>query len=171
MIVISTPPGGIDVKKMQKTNAMRNLENNKIDYKIHEYPWDEEHLDAKSAASEVDIPLEKIYKTLVATGSTTGVIVVCIPAGQSLDLKKLAKESGNKKVEMLHMKDLEKTTGYIRGGCSPVGMKRRFPTYVSSEASSMESIVVSAGKRGMQMELAPDELLRITDGQYADITV
>ncbi|WP_040608668.1 Cys-tRNA(Pro) deacylase [Salinicoccus carnicancri] len=156
---------------MQKTNAMRILENNKVDYKIHEYPWDEDHLDAKSTADEVEMPLETIYKTLVATGGTTGEVVVCIPAGQSLDLKRLAKQSGNKKVEMLHMKDLEKTTGYIRGGCSPVGMKRQFPTYVSSEAASMESIVVSAGKRGMQMELSPAELLRITGGQYADITV
>ncbi|WP_411843385.1 Cys-tRNA(Pro) deacylase [Salinicoccus sp. HZC-1] len=158
-------------KKVQKTNAMRRLEMDKVNYKIHEYPWNEAHLDAKSAAAKVDMPFEMIYKTLVAVGNKTGEVVACIPASAELDLKKLAKISGNKKVDMLHMKDLEKTTGYIRGGCSPVGMKKQFPTYISSNAASMESIVVSAGKRGMQMEVTPDDLLKITDGAYADVTV
>lgn len=157
-------------KKVQKTNAMRSLENNKIDYQIHEYPWSGEHLDAKSAAEKVQIPLEKIYKTLVATGNKTGEIVACIPGSSELDLKNLAKVSGNKKVDMLHMKDLEKTTGYIRGGCSPIGMKKEFPTYISADAASMDSIVVSAGKKGMQMEVDPDNLLEFAGGEYADIT-
>lgn len=157
-------------KKIQKTNAMRSLENKKIDYEIHEYPWNEEHTDAKTAAEKVDMPFEKIYKTLVAVGNNTGEMVACIPASTELNLKELAKVSGNKKVDMLHMKDLEKTTGYVRGGCSPVGMKKLFPTFIASDAASMETIVVSAGKRGMQMELKPDELIAITHGQYADIT-
>lgn len=157
-------------KKVQKTNAIRSLENNEIDYKIHEYPWDEAQSGAKNAAENLKMPLVKIYKTLVATGNNTGALVACIPAESELDLKQLAKASGNKKVEMLHMKDLEKTTGYIRGGCSPVGMKKLFPTYISTDAASMKSIVVSAGKRGMQMEIQPDDLLKITDGKYADIT-
>lgn len=158
-------------KKIKKTNAVRILEKNKMNYKIHEYPWNEEHPDAKSAAAKVDMPFEKIYKTLVAKGNKTGEIVACIPASAELDLKKLAKVSGNKKVDMLHMKDLEKTTGYIRGGCSPIGMKKQFPTYISSNAASIDSIVVSAGKRGIQMEITPGNLLEITGGKYADITV
>lgn len=157
-------------RKVQKTNAIRSLENNGIDYKIHEYPWGLAQSGLKSAAENIKMPLEKIYKTLVATGNKTGELVACIPAESELDLKQLAKASGNKKVEMLHMKDLEKTTGYIRGGCSPVGMKKLFPTYISSDAASMKTIVVSAGKRGMQMEIQPDDLLQITDGKYADIT-
>ena len=157
-------------KKIQKTNAMRTLENHKIHYDVHEYAWNEEHTDAKTAAEKVDMPFEKIYKTLVAVGNNTGVIVACIPASTELDLKKFAKASGNKKVDMLHMKELEKTTGYIRGGCSPVGMRKLFPTYIAAEAETMETIVVSAGRRGMQMELAPEELVEVTEGEFADIT-
>lgn len=157
-------------KKIHKTNAMRTLENHKINYDVHEYAWNEEHTDAKTAAAKVEMPFDKIYKTLVAVGNNTGVIVACIPASTELDLKKFAKASGNKKVDMLHMKDLEKTTGYIRGGCSPVGMKKLFPTYIAAEAESMDTIVVSAGKRGMQMEVIPSDLIEVTDGQFADIT-
>lgn len=157
--------------KIHKTNAMRQLEKEKIDYTIHEYAWNEDNLDAGNAVAQVSVPFEKIYKTMVATGNQTGEIVACIPAGSKLDLKKLAAVSGNKKVDMLNIKDLEKTTGYIRGGCSPVGMKRQFPTYIAAEAGSLETIVVSAGKRGMQMELTPDELIRITEGTYADVTL
>lgn len=157
-------------KKIQKTNAMRTLENHKINYDVHEYAWSEEHTDAKTAAAKVDMPFEKIYKTLVATGNNTGIIVACIPASTELDLKKFAKASGNKKVDMLHMKDLEKTTGYIRGGCSPVGMKKLFPTYIAAEAERLKTIVVSAGKRGMQMEVIPRDLIEVTEGEFADIT-
>ena len=157
-------------KKIQKTNAMRTLENHKINYDVHEYAWNEEHTDAKTAAAKVDMPFEKIYKTLVAVGNNTGVIVACIPASTELDLKKFAKANGNKKVDMLHMKDLEKTTGYIRGGCSPVGMKKLFPTYIAAEAETLETIVVSAGKRGMQMEVIPLDLIEVTNGEFADIT-
>ena len=157
-------------KKIQKTNAMRVLEKHKIDYIVHEYPWNDEHTDAQSAADKISMPLHKIYKTLVAVGSQTGELVACIPASSELDLKKFAKTSGNKKVDMLHMKDLEKTTGYIRGGCSPVGMKKLFPTYIALEAQDMAAIVVSAGKRGMQMEVDPDQLITVVQGEYADIT-
>jgi len=156
-------------KKIQKTNAMRQLEKGKIDYTIHEYAWNEDHLDAGNTAEQVSVPLEKIYKTMVVTGNQTGEIVACIPAESKLDLKKLAAVSGNKKVDMLKIRDLEKTTGYIRGGCSPVGMKRQFPTYIEAGAEALDTIVVSAGKRGMQMELSPDELIQITEGTYADM--
>ncbi len=157
-------------KKIQKTNAMRQLEKEKIDYTIHEYAWNEDNLDSGNAAEHVTVPYEKIYKTMVATGNQTDEIVACIPAESKLDLKKLAAVSGNKRVDMLNINDLEKTTGYIRGGCSPVGMKRQFPTYIAAAADSLDTIVISAGKRGMQMEVVPDALIQITGGEYADIT-
>ncbi|WP_085991638.1 Cys-tRNA(Pro) deacylase [Oceanobacillus senegalensis] len=157
-------------KKLQKTNAIRLLEKENIDYKIHEYKWNEIS-EAKKIANDVGISQEKIYKTLVSVGDKTGVLVTCIPSSSELDLKALAKVSGNKKVEMLPMKNLEKTTGYIRGGCSPIGMKKLFPTYISSTAESMESVVVSAGRRGLQIEVNPDELLAVTNANYAIITI
>ena len=157
-------------KKIQKTNAMRQLEKEKIDYTIHEYAWNEDNLDAGNAAEHVTVPYEKIYKTMVATGNQTGEIVACIPGESKLDLKKLVAVSGNKRVDMLNINHLEKTTGYIRGGCSPVGMKRQFPTYIAAAADSLDTIVISAGKRGMQMEVVPDALIQITGGEYADIT-
>ncbi|MFC4022477.1 Cys-tRNA(Pro) deacylase [Oceanobacillus longus] len=156
-------------KKEQKTNAIRKLEKEKISYHVHEYPWNEEYLDAKTAARKVGMPMEKIYKTLVTVGDKTGVLIACIPAENELNLKALARVSGNKKVEMLNMKDLETTTGYIRGGCSPIGMKKNFPTYVATKAEMKESIVVSAGKRGLQVELSPADLLKVTNAVYADI--
>lgn len=151
--------------KIQKTNAMRQLETGKINYEVHEYAWSDDQSDV-----EFEVPFEKLYKTLVAVGNKTGEIVTCIQAPEELDLKKLAKKSGNKKVDMLNMEDLEKVTGYIRGGCSPVGMKRQFPTFIADEAETMNTIVVSSGRRGMQMELKPDELIKMTRGQYGDIT-
>ncbi|RKQ30513.1 Cys-tRNA(Pro) deacylase [Oceanobacillus halophilus] len=155
--------------KKIKTNAIRLLDKEKIRYNIHEYEWNEDHLDAKSAAANVGKPLNKIFKTLVSVGDKTGVIVSCIPSSSELNLKALAKVSGNKKVEMLPMKELEKTTGYIRGGCSPLGMKKQYKTYLSSKAETMESIVVSAGKRGLQVELDPADLKQITDAAFAEI--
>lgn len=149
-------------KKVQKTNAMRSLEQRTIDYIVHEHEWTEDHTDMKIG--------DNIFKTLVAVGNNSGPLVACIPVSTELDLKALAKVSGNKKVDMLHMKDLEKTTGYIRGGTSPVGMKKQLPTFIASEAADMESIIISAGKRGMQMELKPDDLIAVTNGQYAAIT-
>jgi YbaK_EbsC: ybaK/ebsC protein len=102
-------------------------------------------------------------------GNVTGPLVAVIPGEAELNLKKLAKVSGNKKVEMLHLKDLEATTGYIRGGCSPIGMKKLFPTYFDQIAESYEQIIVSAGRRGLQMELAPQDICALTSGQFADI--
>ena len=113
----------------------------------------------------------KIFKTLVAVGNKTGPVVAVIPSNQELDLKKIAKESGNKKVEMLHLKDLENLTGYIRGGCSPVGMKKLFPTYFDQSALNFATIMVSAGKRGVQMELAPNDLAGLVRGKFVDLTL
>ncbi|MDT6429207.1 Cys-tRNA(Pro) deacylase [Enterococcus faecium] len=156
-------------KKIVKTNAIRMVEQKKIPYTEHEYEWDESHLSASSVAEQLPESQSRIFKTLVAVGNVTGPLVAVIPGEAELNLKKLAKVSGNKKVEMLHLKDLEATTGYIRGGCSPIGMKKLFPTYLDQIAESYEQITVSAGRRGLQMELAPQDICALTSGQFADI--
>ncbi|EME3597033.1 TPA: Cys-tRNA(Pro) deacylase [Enterococcus faecium] len=156
-------------KKIVKTNAIRMVEQKKIPYTEHEYEWDESHLSASSVAEQLPESQSRIFKTLVAVGNVTGPLVAVIPGEAELNLKKLAKVSGNKKVEMLHLKDLEATTGYIRGGCSPIGMKTLFPTYLDQIAESYEQIIVSAGRRGLQMELAPQDICALTSGQFADI--
>ena len=143
------------------------VEQKKIPYTEHEYEWDENHLSASSVAEQLPESQSRIFKTLVAVGNVTGPLVAVIPGEAELNLKKLAK--GNKKVEMLHLKDLEATTGYIRGGCSPIGMKKLFPTYLDQIAENYDQIIVSAGRRGLQMELAPQDICALTSGQFADI--
>ncbi|MUP35533.1 Cys-tRNA(Pro) deacylase [Enterococcus lactis] len=156
-------------KKIVKTNAIRMVEQKKIPYTEHKYEWDENHLSASSVAEQLPESQSRIFKTLVAVGNVTGPLVAVIPGEAELNLKKLAKVSGNKKVEMLHLKDLEATTGYIRGGCSPIGMKKLFPTYLDQIAENYDQIIVSAGRRGLQMELAPQDICALTSGQFADI--
>ncbi|MCW8065563.1 Cys-tRNA(Pro) deacylase [Enterococcus lactis] len=156
-------------KKIVKTNAIRMVEQKKIPYTEHEYEWDENHLSASSVAEQLPESQSRIFKTLVAVGNVTGPLVAVIPGEAELNLKRLAKVSGNKKVEMLHLKDLEATTGYIRGGCSPIGMKKLFPTYLDQIAENYDQIIVSAGRRGLQMELAPQDICALTSGQFADI--
>ncbi len=158
-------------KKVQKTNAMRIVEQQKIPYNEYEFEWSEDHLSANSVAEKIGIEDGKIFKTLVTVGNKTGPVVAVIPGNKELNLKKLASASGNKKVDMLHLKDLEETTGYIRGGCSPIGMKKLFPTYIAEEANQFETIIVSAGKRGMQIELQPESILQVTNGKLADLTM
>jgi Cys-tRNA(Pro)/Cys-tRNA(Cys) deacylase len=161
----------VSKKKENKTNALRLLEQRKIVYEEHHYAWSEEHLDANEVA--VQLPKkapEEIFKTLVAQGNKTGILVAVIPSNRELDLKKIAQVSGNKKVEMLPLKDLEQTTGYLRGGCSPVGMKKLFPTFIDDSAQNFATIVVSAGRRGLQMEVNPNDLLKVIKGQFVQIT-
>ncbi|MGX7262495.1 Cys-tRNA(Pro) deacylase [Enterococcus crotali] len=150
---------------------MRIVEQHKITYKEYEFEWSEDHLSANSVAEKIGIEDGKIFKTLVTVGNKTGPVVAVIPGNKELDLKKLASASGNKKVDMLHLKDLEETTGYIRGGCSPIGMKKLFPTYVAKEAENFETIIVSAGKRGMQIELTPSSILQVTNGKIVALTM
>jgi len=157
-------------KKKEKTNAIRLIEQHNISYKEYEYSWNEEQLSAEHVAFELNQNIAKIFKTLVAVGNKTGTLVAVVPGDQELDLKKIAKASQNKKVDMLHLKDLEKTTGYIRGGCSPIGMKKKFPTYIDQSAKNFASIFVSAGKRGLQIELSPEDLANIVNGTFAEIT-
>ncbi len=156
-------------KKQVKTNAIRLIEQKKISYVEHQYEWSENDLSARHVPEQVGIEAARIFKTLVAVGNASGPIVAVIPSDHELDLKKLAKASGNKKVEMLHVKDLESLTGYIRGGCSPIGMKKLFPTFMAVEAASYDTITVSAGKRGLQIEIAPNAILEITKGQTVDL--
>ncbi len=150
-------------KKESKTNALRIVEQQKIPYTLYHYTWSEDAISANHVADQL---LEKkeaqIFKTLLFVGNVTGPIVAVIPSNQEADLKKLAKLSGNKKVELLHLTQLEKTTGYIRGGCSPVGMKKQFPTYLDSSVEIWDEMIVSAGRRGIQMGLAPQALIRLT---------
>ncbi|MDN6640330.1 MAG: Cys-tRNA(Pro) deacylase [Tetragenococcus sp.] len=158
-------------KKKEKTNAIRLVEQHQVSYTEHEYSWSEDQLGAEHVAKELDQNIARIFKTLVVTGNKRGPLVAVVPGGQELDLKKMAKLSQNKKVEMLPLKDLEKTTGYIRGGCSPIGMKKQFPTYIDQTAQDFSSILVSAGKRGLQIELAPEDLVELVGGTLADITM
>ena len=156
-------------KKQVKTNAIRIVEQKKIPYQEHTYTFSEDDLGAKHVAEELNQNEAQIFKTLVAVGNKTGTVVAVIPSNQELDLKKIAKESGNKKVEMLHLKDLENLTGYIRGGCSPVGMKKLFPTYFDQSALNFATIMVSAGKRGLQMQLSPNDLASLVRGKFVDL--
>ena len=150
-------------KKVIKTNAVRMVEQAKIPYVIHEYDVDTAHLDALHAADGMGIPVEEVYKTIVLTGDRTGHLVACIAAHKELDLKQVAKISGNKRVELVSLDQLEPLTGYVRGGCSPIGMKKKFPTFIEESAMHHKTIRISAGKRGLQMELAPKDLQKMTE--------
>ena len=150
-------------KKVIKTNAVRMVEQAKVPYAIHEYDVDTAHLDALHAADGMGIPVEEVYKTIVLTGDRTGHLVACIAAHKELDLKQVAKISGNKRVELLSLDQLEPLTGYVRGGCSPIGMKKKFPTFIEESAMHHKTIRISAGKRGLQMELAPKDLQKMTE--------
>ena len=156
--------------KEKKTNAMRMVERAKVAYNVYHYAWKEDALDGVHVAAELERPADQVFKTLVAIGDKTGPVVGVIPSNLELDLKKFARASGNKRVEMLHLKDLEKTTGYIRGGCSPIGMKKEYPTYVGAEIAKIDEILFSAGRRGTQMGLAVADFLSVTGAHVADIT-
>ena len=155
---------------MTKTNVMRLLEAAGIAYRTAEYEYDEANLSGLHAAEQVGMDAEQVFKTLVTRGDKTGILVFCIPVDMELDLKKAASVSKNKKVEMTHMKELLGLTGYIRGGCSPVGMKKEFPTYIDETAMLFGAIAVSGGMRGVQLIVNPDQLLGFVKGEYVDLT-
>ena len=159
------------MSKLVKTNAVRELERLKIPVSIVEYEVDEDDLSAVHAAESSSIPLERIYKTLVLRDCDhiKDLIVAVIPGALELDLKKLAALAGKNKVEMIHMKELFGLTGYGRGGCSPLGMKKKLPTYLDESALKFDTIAVSAGKRGMQMILPPNDLIRASDAKVGTI--
>ena len=156
-------------KKIEKTNAARLLDKAGIEYRLIPYEFDENDLAAQHVADSLGQDIARVFKTLVLHGDRTGHIVCVIPGNGEVDLKALAKVSGNKKVEMIAMKDLLAVTGYIRGGCSPVGMKKRFPTFFHTSAEAFESIFVSAGVRGLQLEISPLQLIGFVGGTVADV--
>jgi len=144
---------------IEKTNAARLLDRAKIRYELIAYEVDETDLSAVHVAEQLNEPVEAVFKTLVLKGDKTGFFVCVIPGAEELDLKKAAKISGNKSCEMIPMKDLISITGYIRGACSPLGMKKRLPTFIHDSYRDFENIYVSAGKRGLQLHMAPQELI------------
>lgn len=153
----------------EKTNAARILDRLKIKYELVEYQVDPENLAADHVAEELGEPIEQVYKTLVLRGDKNGVFVCVVAGNREVDLKKAAKVSGNKKAEMIAMKELLPLTGYIRGGCTSIGMKKHFPTFVNEEALQFPFIYVSAGKRGLQIKLSPSDLIKAADASAADI--
>jgi len=154
-----------------KTNVMRILEQHKIAYTAHEYPHGKEAVDGVTVAGLLGQDPCQVFKTLVARGKSGGHYVFVIPVAAGLDLKKTAKAVGEKAVEMVHVKDLLGLTGYVRGGCSPVGMKKAFPTVFDRSADSIPTIMVSAGKIGFQIETEPSDLIALVRGKTADVTV
>ena len=156
-------------KKPEKTNAARLLDKAKLKYDLIPYEFDENDLAAQHVADSLGQDIAKVFKTLVLHGDKTGYIVCVIPGDKEVDLKALAKVSGNKKVEMIPMKDLLQVTGYIRGGCSPIGMKKRFPTYFHATAADHDVIYVSAGVRGLQIKINPQELIKFIQATLADV--
>ncbi|NQX58138.1 Cys-tRNA(Pro) deacylase [Paenibacillus qinlingensis] len=155
---------------MSKTNACRKLDMFKIPYTLHEYEWDENELDAQTVSEKVGVRSNQIFKTLIVQGDKTGVMVSCIPGDCELNLKRLATVSGNKKVEMVPLKQILELTGYIRGGVSPLGIKKKYPIYVDLSAKSMDLISISAGRRGLQIFLSGADLITATEACLVDIT-
>ena len=155
---------------MTKTNAMRLLEAAGITYRTTEYEYDENDLSGVHAAKAIGMPPEQVFKTLVTRGDKTGILVFCIPVDCELDLRKAAMISGNKKIEMTHVKELPELTGYVRGGCSPIGMKKQYGTYIDETAELFDEIAVSAGLRGQQIIILPADLILYIKAMTADLT-
>jgi len=153
-----------------KTIAARILDQMKIPYELREYDWSEDELDAVTVARKCGLPPEQVFKTLVTEGDKTGVLVACIPGDAELDLKALATISGNKRVEMVPVKEILGLTGYIRGGCSPLGMKKQYPFYLDETAEIIDQMAVSAGQRGLQIVLSGPDLIRATGAKLAALT-
>ncbi len=154
-----------------KTNVMRVLESREIPYLSKTYEVEEGQYDGTLIARKIGLDPDSVFKTLVCVGDKGAHLVFCIPVSQELDLKKAAKASGQKRVEMLPLKDLLPLTGYVRGGCSPIGMKKLFPTYIDETAQLFDVISVSAGKRGAQVLLSADALCEVIGAEYASLTV
>lgn len=155
---------------MTKTNVMRLLDAAKLPYRAAEYPFDENDLNGLHAAEGIGMPPEQIFKTLVARADCGGYVVFCIPVCCELDLKKAARAVHEKKIELLHVKDLLPVTGYVRGGCSPIGMKKKFPTFFDETAVLYDEIGVSAGCRGCQILLNPEQLTDYVNASLCDLT-
>lgn len=155
---------------MKKTNAARLLDARGIDYQLKEYEVDEDDLSAGTLAAKINQHIEQIFKTLVLRGDKTGVFIVVVPGNAEVDLKKAARISGNKNAAMVLQKELLPLTGYIRGGCSPLGMKKPYPVYIHESCLLFGFIYISAGQRGLQLRLNPEDLIRVSGAAIGDVT-
>ena len=158
------------MKKIKKTNVMRILDKANISYKAKSYEYEINDLSGVHAAEALGYDPDMVFKTIVTKGDKTGPVVFCLPSEKELNLKEAAKISGNKKLEMVHVKDLFHLTGYLRGGCSPIGMKKTFPTYIDISINNHKEISISAGQRGQQIIIKSKDFLAFTSAQTANIT-
>jgi Cys-tRNA(Pro)/Cys-tRNA(Cys) deacylase len=156
-------------QQKNKTNAMRLLDAAKIKYEVIEYEVDESDLSGTHIADTIGLPYEMVFKTIVTKGDKLGYMVFCIPCHREIDLKKAAAATGNKKIEPVQVKELLGLTGYIRGGCSPVGMKKKFPTYFDLSAAEQERLALSAGVRGMQIFISKNDIVNFTQAKILDV--
>ncbi len=157
------------MKHNKKTNAARILDDLHLTYTLKNYPVDEDHLDAVHVAASVNMPVEQVFKTLVIRGDKTGILFAVIPGNGELDLKALARLSHNKRTELVHLKEVLPLTGYIRGGCSPLGARKNYPVYLDSSSAKWPIIAISAGQRGMQLLLSPQDLITATHAESAPL--
>jgi Cys-tRNA(Pro)/Cys-tRNA(Cys) deacylase len=157
------------MKKTGKTNAMRLVEKSGAPYELCSYEYDEKSMDAVSAAKRLSVSAESVFKTLVTRNDKGEIFVFCIPGNCELDLKKAAKTAGSKRVELVKVRELLALTGYVRGGCSPIGMKRTFPICIDESATISDWIYINAGARGLQLKIQPSDLANILDAEFADI--
>lgn len=155
--------------KINKTNAARLLDRAHVTYDLIPYTIDEDDLSASHVASQLGEDVQQVFKTLVLRGDRTGIFVCVVPGNQEVDLKKAAHTSGNKKCDLVPQRELLELTGYIRGGCSPIGMKRHYPTFYHTSLTDHDQVYISAGVRGLQLRLNPADLLRVTDGSLHDL--
>ena len=153
-----------------KTNVIRIVESLGIPHRVVSYECDGENLDAATVARSIGAPEEQVFKTLVTRNDKDDIYVFCVPGNSEIDFKKAARITGSKKIDMIGMKELLPLTGYVRGGCSPVGMKKKYPVYIDELALVFDRIYISAGIRGLQLEIEPGELCRICDAAVADVT-
>lgn len=157
-------------KKVVKTNAVRLVEQQKITHELLYYETEDgQAVDGETVAQKIGYPMQNVYKTLIATAGSNKFFVFVVPVSGELNLKVAAKVAGEKKIELIAVKDLLALTGYVRGGCSPVGMKKLFPTYIDASAEGLDYMIVSAGKIGMQLKLAPTDLAQLSKAQFAEV--
>lgn len=152
-----------------KTNAMRILDAKKVHYEMYTYENQDGKIDGVSVAHKIGKDPQAVYKTLVSQGTSKGIYVFVVPVEKELDLKKAAKAANEKKIDMVAVKDIQKLTGYIRGGCSPIGMKKQYPTFIDDSATNLDYIIVSGGKIGMQIELPPTDLQQVMNATFTEI--
>lgn len=157
------------MSSIKKTNCCRILDAQHISYQLLTYEWSEDALDAISVADKIDMPHEQVFKTLVLRGDNLPIFVIIVPGNAEVSLKKVAKSTGNTACALLPMQELYPLTGYVRGGCSPIGMKKQFPTFLEETALLFERISISPGQRGMQILIAPDDLIKASNASIANL--